>query len=429
MPLAALLLAVAYARRRGRRGGRHDPGVLLALHVALMLAGVRRLHARGGLAGLYLWHERRLKRREPGSCAFRVPALDALERLSVRTVAVSLAVLTLGIAFGGSSASSSTAAASTRRWRRRSSPGRSSPLLVLRAAAARASRRLRHARRASRSSSSSSRSPLRMTLVLVGISHHRAPVEVRERVALDAEQAAAVARGARRGGRRGRLPLDLQPHRALPRRADAAPRGGARRGGARRPRASDEVSPALYRLRDEAAALHLFRVAAGLDSMVPGEGEILGQVRAAFEAGAPGPVLDKLFRQALHAGKKVRARDRDRREPGVGVRPPPPRSRTRSSATSRAGGRARRRRQGRRADGAQPHLARRGDRVRRQPVARARRRARARARRRAARARRGAARAGARRRDRLLDERARLRPPPRRTSRAALPPAAAGRCS
>ena len=63
----------------------------------------------------------------------------------------------------------------------------------------------------------------------------------------------------------------------------------------------------LYRLHDEAAALHAFRVAAGLDSMVPGEGEILGQVRAAYEAGVTGPVLDRLFRQALYAGKKVRA--------------------------------------------------------------------------------------------------------------------------
>jgi glutamyl-tRNA reductase len=41
--------------------------------------------------------------------------------------------------------------------------------------------------------------------------------------------------------------------------------------------------------------------------MVPGEGEILRQVRDAYEAGAPGPILDRLFRQALHAGKKVRA--------------------------------------------------------------------------------------------------------------------------
>jgi glutamyl-tRNA reductase len=63
----------------------------------------------------------------------------------------------------------------------------------------------------------------------------------------------------------------------------------------------------LYRLRDHAAALHLFRVAAGLDSLVPGEGEILGQVRAAHESGTPGLVLDRVFRQALHAGRKVRA--------------------------------------------------------------------------------------------------------------------------
>jgi glutamyl-tRNA reductase len=62
----------------------------------------------------------------------------------------------------------------------------------------------------------------------------------------------------------------------------------------------------LYRLEDEAAGIHLFRVAAGLDSMVPGEGEILGQVRDAYESGQPGPLLDRLFRQAIHAGKKVR---------------------------------------------------------------------------------------------------------------------------
>jgi len=63
----------------------------------------------------------------------------------------------------------------------------------------------------------------------------------------------------------------------------------------------------IYRLNDRAAAHHLFRVAAGLDSLVPGEGEILGQVRLAHELGTTGPLLDRAFRQALHVGRKVRA--------------------------------------------------------------------------------------------------------------------------
>jgi glutamyl-tRNA reductase len=53
--------------------------------------------------------------------------------------------------------------------------------------------------------------------------------------------------------------------------------------------------------------LHLFRVVAGLDSQVRGEFEILGQVREAYALGASGPVLDRLFHQALHVGRRVRA--------------------------------------------------------------------------------------------------------------------------
>lgn len=142
-----------------------------------------------------------------------------------------------------------------------------------------------------------------MRLTLAGVSHHRAPIELRERVALDLDACGALA--ARVGGEavvlstcnRTELYLVREEHaeeEAVRTLAELADDRGA------------ELSAALYRLRDDAAALHLFRVAAGLDSLVPGEGEILGQVRTAFEAGAPGPFLDRLFRQALHAGRRVR---------------------------------------------------------------------------------------------------------------------------
>lgn len=69
--------------------------------------------------------------------------------------------------------------------------------------------------------------------------------------------------------------------------------------------------PHLYRYADEQAAMHLFRVAAGLDSLVLGEPQILGQVMQAFELArsqsAVGPVLSRLFQAALHAGKRARS--------------------------------------------------------------------------------------------------------------------------
>jgi glutamyl-tRNA reductase len=70
--------------------------------------------------------------------------------------------------------------------------------------------------------------------------------------------------------------------------------------------AGEPLRSVAYRMHDDAAALHLFRVSAGLDSLIPGESEILGQVRAAFDAASPGPLLDRVFRQALQLGKRVR---------------------------------------------------------------------------------------------------------------------------
>jgi glutamyl-tRNA reductase len=140
-------------------------------------------------------------------------------------------------------------------------------------------------------------------LTLVGVSHHRAPIELRERVALDLDACRALVQ--RLGGEAVVLSTCNRTELYLAREVDAEQEAVAAVSELAGDRA-DDLAAALYRLRDEAAAMHLFRVAAGLDSLVPGEGEILGQVRSAFEAGAPGPLLDHLFRQALHTGRRVR---------------------------------------------------------------------------------------------------------------------------
>jgi glutamyl-tRNA reductase len=139
------------------------------------------------------------------------------------------------------------------------------------------------------------------TLRLLGISHHSAPVELRERVAFDRARAGVVARELAEAVGEA-VCLSTCNRTELYLAGEDGPVAEARAAAVLEP-----AGAAVYRLHDEAAALHLFRVAAGLDSMVPGEGEILGQVRGAFEAGAAGPFLDRLFRQALHAGRKARA--------------------------------------------------------------------------------------------------------------------------
>jgi glutamyl-tRNA reductase len=143
-----------------------------------------------------------------------------------------------------------------------------------------------------------------MSIVLVGISHHQAPVELRERAALDPERAAELA--STLAGERSEAVCLSTCNRTELYLADESPEAAEEKAEAALLALEAELGPALYRLRDEEAARHLFRVAAGLDSLIPGEGEILGQVRTAHAAGATGAILDRLFRQALHAGKKAR---------------------------------------------------------------------------------------------------------------------------
>jgi len=147
-------------------------------------------------------------------------------------------------------------------------------------------------------------------LALAGVSHHTASVELRERVAIDANTAADLARRLAHGadGRNEAVVLstcnrtELYVASAGDDVAGTADRALLELAGAD----ADALAPVAYRLTDESAALHLFRVAAGLDSLVPGEGEILGQVKDAYEAASPGPLLDRTFRMALHAGRRAR---------------------------------------------------------------------------------------------------------------------------
>lgn len=149
-----------------------------------------------------------------------------------------------------------------------------------------------------------------MKIALAGVSHHTASIELRERVAIDREAAASFAGELVRNGNgqteavvlstcnRTELYVASSDGDA----GEVADRALLALAGAD----ADALAPVAYRLSDESAALHLFRVAAGLDSLVPGEGEILGQVRDAYEAGAPGAMLDRTFRMALHAGRRAR---------------------------------------------------------------------------------------------------------------------------
>jgi ABC-type uncharacterized transport system permease subunit len=98
MPVAAVLLALSYlagGTTAAEGASWHD--VLLVSHVALVLAAFAGFTVAAGLAALELWQARLLKHHRAGILRFRLPSLVALDRLTVRTIAVSLVALTLGL--------------------------------------------------------------------------------------------------------------------------------------------------------------------------------------------------------------------------------------------------------------------------------------------------------------------------------------------
>jgi glutamyl-tRNA reductase len=163
-----------------------------------------------------------------------------------------------------------------------------------------------------------------MEIVLVGLNHRTAPVEVRERVSFTAEQARRAAEELRtRGILEETLVLSTcnrsEVYGVPPESSHESAPGLSTFLSEFHSVRPDVLGVSLYHHYDREAVRHLFRVAAGLDSMMLGEAEILGQVREAYRAahehGATGPVLNRLFQGALEVGKRVRA------ETELGTRP------------------------------------------------------------------------------------------------------------
>lgn len=147
-----------------------------------------------------------------------------------------------------------------------------------------------------------------MALTIVGVSHHGAPLDVRERLAYRPSEITPALEELR--GPTGALEAVLLStcNRTelylVESDADAAPAAWR----ALSSRLGADASSFGYVRRDRDAAVHLFRVASGLDSMVLGEAQIHGQVRDAWDICRPhaGPVLNRLFQTSLHVAGRVR---------------------------------------------------------------------------------------------------------------------------
>jgi glutamyl-tRNA reductase len=153
-----------------------------------------------------------------------------------------------------------------------------------------------------------------MHLVLVGLSHHTAPLEVRERMGITRSMVPAALDRLSQDGCDDAVLLSTCNRTEVYAVAPDPSSMGERivacladyRGVSR-----EEIDAALYVRTDADAARHLFRVSAGLDSLVVGEPEILGQVKDAYkianESRGTGTVINRLFHGAFAIGKRVRS--------------------------------------------------------------------------------------------------------------------------
>ena len=162
-----------------------------------------------------------------------------------------------------------------------------------------------------------------MSLIVVGLNHRTVPVELLERMALPEDRAVKALHDLE--GRDhllevvalstcNRTEIYAYCSRFHPAVGDVveflAEYSGAH---------PDEFTDHLYTYYDDAAVSHLFSVAAGLDSMIVGEGEILGQVRTAWQRAESEQTVSTLlgpaFRHAIESGKRVRTETEIGRHP------------------------------------------------------------------------------------------------------------------
>lgn len=165
-----------------------------------------------------------------------------------------------------------------------------------------------------------------MSVLVVGVSHKSAPVALLERLALDAEGVSKLVDDLMGSEHVGEATVIATCNR-LEVYADVDRFHGSveevsRLLVERAGESTEALVPHLYVHYDDGAVSHLFNVASGLDSMVVGEGQILGQTREALrlgqELGSVGPALNVLFQQALRVGKRSHAEtDIDRAAPSL----------------------------------------------------------------------------------------------------------------
>ncbi len=153
-----------------------------------------------------------------------------------------------------------------------------------------------------------------MAFKILGINHKTAPVALREKVAFSEDRLSAALRALRQENGVAEVVILSTCNRTEVYWSGSAS-GEELSQWLERHHGNDlDLAPSLYNHQESGAVQHAFSVASGLDSMVLGEAQILGQLKDAYrvaqETGSTGPVLNKLFQAAFSAAKRVRSETR-----------------------------------------------------------------------------------------------------------------------